>query len=247
MRVSKFNNERVFNLPIYGAGADILAGAVMKRGPTPATNNGALVRGDANTTGSIDAVGILMEMLDYSVTGETLIAGTSFVVKPVELFSPARIVRASYDLVTAVITASQAVSTTTITLTSLEDNIDAAFLYVAQGLGAGQTNFLTASASGSATLKAAFGTSLDTTSKLVKILPRFHPLAGLSADGTQLGSYAAVGVHTVSIIDSYIVRNGREEQLSPVLHAALTGLDNLRSLRFEADLMFRDTISASID
>jgi hypothetical protein len=247
MRISKYNNERVLNLPVYGGAADILAGTVMKPGVTGETDHSALIKSTANTTASTDALGLLMKMLDYSEDGETLVAGTAFVTKPVELFSPARIVRAEYDLVSAVITATQAVTTTTITLTSLEDDIDGAFLYVAQGVGAGQMNYLAASAAGSATLKAAFGTSLDTTSKLVKILPHFHALAGLSSDGTKLGSYAAVGVHLVTIINRYIIRNGREDQLDPTKHSALTGLNNLRSLRFEADLMFRNTIPHSID
>lgn len=247
MRISKFNNERVFNIPVYGAAGDLKAGAVLKRGATPATDNGMAILGAANTTASSDALGVLLKKLTYATDGETLIAGTAFVTRPVELFSPARIVRAEYDLVTAIVTCTQAVSTTTLTLTSLEDDIDAAFLYVAAGLGIGQTNYLTAAAAGSCTLKAAFGTSLDTTSKLVKILPRFHQFAGLSADGTKLGSYAAVGVHTIIVLDSYIVRNGRVDPLDPTKHAALTGLNSLRSLRIEADIMFRNTIPASID
>jgi hypothetical protein len=250
MRISKFNNERVLNCPVFGSGSDILAGALLKRGPTPGTNNGELIQADSNTTAAADALGILMELHDYSVTGDNLIAGTNFVTHKVELLSPARIVRAEYQLSSAgtgAIACTQAVSTTTLTLTSLEDDIDAAFLYVVGGTGAGQTNYLTASAAGSCTLKAAFGTNLDTTSYLVKILPRFHQFAGLSSDGTKLATYAAVGVHTVIVLDSYIVRNGRVDSLDPTKHAALTGLNSIRSLRFEADLMFRNTIPASID
>jgi hypothetical protein len=250
MRISKFNNERVLRCPIFGSGSDILAGALLKRGATPGTNNGELIQADSNTTAAADALGVLMGLHDYSVVGDNLIAGTAFVTNKVELLSPARIVRAEYQLSSAgtgAIAATQAVTTTTITLTNLEDDIDAAFLYVVGGLGVGQTNYLTASAAGSATLKAAFGTSLDTTSYIVKILPRFHQFAGLSSDGTRLATYAAVGVHTVMVLDTYIIRSGREEQMDPVKHAALTGLNSLRSLRFEADLMFRNTIPASID
>jgi hypothetical protein len=145
------------------------------------------------------------------------------------------------------VTCTQAVTTTTITLTSLEDNIDGSFLYVQGGTGAGQTNYLTAAASGSATLKAAFATSLDTTSTLIKILRRFHQKAGLNADGTMLGSYDAVGVHNVVVLDSFIERNGDLVQLDPTKHAALTGLNSLRAIRFAADIMFRDTTPYSID
>src|SRR3990167_2949559 len=101
MRISKFNNERILNCPVFGSGSDIAAGSPLKRGPTPGTNNGELITSVANTTASIDVLGLLMAMHDYSVTGDTLIAGTSFVTHPVELVTPGRIVRASYDLTTA--------------------------------------------------------------------------------------------------------------------------------------------------
>lgn len=243
--IFKDNKHDIVNLPIYGGGADVLQGAFLKRGPTPGTDNGMLVKA-SGASATPDIIGRLASMLDYSVDGETLIAGTSFVTKPVILAHNFRIHRIEYDL-TSVIAATQAVSTTTITLTSLEDNIDAAFLYVVSGLGLGQTNYLTASASGSATLKAAFGTSLDTTSNLIKILPRFHPLISLNSDGTKLASQAAAGAINAMVIDTWIQRGSRLEQFNPVKHAALTGLNSVKGLHFYADVAFRDTIPYSID
>lgn len=241
--IHKQAKDNIYNLPIFGAAADIQKGAFLMRGATPGTNNGELILA---TGAGADIIGRLGAMLDYSVDGETLIAGTAFVTKPVELAHGFRIHRVEYDL-TDVMTASQAVTTTTITLTSLEDDIDAAFLYVAAGTGIGQTNYLTASASGSATLKAAFGTSLDTTSDIIKILPRFHPLGKLNSDGTKLGTDAAAGSWTIMVIDSYIQRNGRIEQLNPTKHAALTGLNSLRNLKFFADIAVRNTGAYTID
>lgn len=241
--IHKKAKDLIYNLPIYGAGADVVRGALLMKGTTPGTNNGAAMLA---TGACADTIGFLNEMLDFSEDGETLINGTAFVTKPVRLAHDWTIHRMQYDL-TDVVAASQAVSTTTITLTSLEDNIDAAFLYVASGLGAGQTNFLTASASGSATLKAAFGTSLDTTSNLIKVLPRFHTLAKVNSDGTKLGTDAAAGQWPILILDSYIEKNGRIEQLNPTKHAALTGLSSLRSIRFWADVAIRDTAVFSLD
>lgn len=237
----------IYRLPVYGAAADVARGAFLKRGATPATDNGALILAGGDGAHP-DKIGRLLEMLDYSEDGETLIAGTSFVTKPVELCSNFKIFRIEYSLVTAdLIQCTQAVSTTTMTVTSLEDDIDAAFLYVDEGTGAGQTNYLTASAAGSCTLKAAFGTSLDTTSYFVKILPRFHPFVEFSTDGTKLRSGANAPTCPAMILDSFVIRNNRPEQLNPVKHAALTGLNSLRSIRFAADVAFRDTIPNSID
>lgn len=240
----KHGKDSIYNLPIFGAAADIEQGAFVKRGPTGGTNTGTLVVAGGSSA-IPDVMGRLLEMLDYSEDGETLQDGTAFVTKPVQLAHPFGIHRVEYDL-TSMITCTQAVSTTTITVTSLEDNIDQAFLYVAEGTGIGQTNFLTASASGSATLKAAFGTSLDTTSKFIKILPRFHQLGSLNTAGTKIASQAAAGAVTFCVIDTYITRNGREEQLNPTKHAALTGLNSLRSIKFSADIAIIDAIPYSI-
>ena len=241
----KHAKDAIYNLPVFGSGSDILQGAFVQRGATPGTNNGELIKA-SGFSATPDIMGRLLELHDYSVTGDNLINGTNFVTHPVQLAHPFGIHRVEYDLA-SLIDATQAVSTTTITLASLEDNIDAGFLYVVSGTGAGQTNYLTASAAGSATLKAAFGTSLDTTSKLIKILPRFHQLAGLNSDGTKLGSQAAAGAVEVTIIDTYIQRNGgRIEQMDPTKHAALTGLSSLRSIKFFADVAVGNAIPYSI-
>jgi len=239
-----FTHNEIVKLPIWGNAADVPQGAILRKGTTPATQNGALIQmtGDAG----VDYVGRLAQMLDYSADGETLVNGTSFVLKPVQLLAPTKIHMMEYDL-TSVIDATQAVSTTTITLTSLEDDIDAAFLYVAAGLGAGQMNYLTASAAGSATLKAAFGTSLDTTSDIVKVLPRFHQLIELNSDGTKLGSGANAPTGTGFVWDTFIERNGKIDRLSPVSHAALTGLSSLRSFKIWAAISFRNTQPYTID
>lgn len=247
--IHKDAKEGIFNLPIWGNAADVAQGCFLKKGTTPATQNGALI--PATGAGAhADLIGRLQSKLTYATDAETLVAGTSFVTKPVKLAQGFRVHKLQYQAVaagTGAIVCTQAVSTTTLTLTNWEDDTDASFLYVVGGTGIGQTNYLTAAAVGSCTLKAAFGTSLDTTSYLIKILPKFHTFGILSTDGTQLASQAAVGSTTIVVLDSYIERNGRMEQLNPTKHAALTGLNNLRSVRFWADVAFRDTVPYSID
>lgn len=241
--IEKVNQTNGF-IPVNNGSADITRGAFMKRGPTPGTNNGMAIVA-SGTSAVPDVLGQMVAPLDYSVEGETLLNGTDFVVKEVTWVHPFRIFRLRYDT-DSDIDATQAVSTTTITLTSLEDNIDAAFLYVVSGTGAGQTNYLTASASGSATLKAAFGTDLDTSSDLIKILPRFHQLIGLTSDGTELSSQAAAGAITAMVMDTWMDRSGRLERMSPVDHAALTGLNSLDSIQFYSDIAFIDAGPYSI-
>lgn len=243
MLVVKYGNDNVTNLPVSGGGSAMVAGALLKPGPTPATNNGFLVLASANTTASPDVVGILRQA--HATADDTTLTGTVFTRKPIQLIVPGRVVRAFYST-TTLVTCTQAVSTTTLTLTNLEDDIDGSFLYVQGGTGAGQTNYLTAAAAGNCTLKAAFTTSLDTTSTLIKILRRFHRKVGFSSDGTMLASYDVVGVQNATIIDTFIVRNGDTVQMDPTKHAALTGLNSLRSIRFAADIMLRDSTPYTI-
>lgn len=244
-RIVNYGPDCVTHLPVSGGGSALVVGALLKRGATPASMNGHL-RLAGGAAAHPDIVGILRE--PHATADDTDVAGTIFKTHPVQLIDAGRIIRIEYSQASAdLVTASQAVSTTGLTLSDLEDNIDAAFLYVAAGLGVGQTNYLTASAAGSATLKAAFGTSLDTTSKMVKILPRFHPLLGFTSDGTKLVTAAAAGAVLGMVYDNYIERNNRIESLNPVKHAALTNLNNARGLAFWADIVLRDSFMHTID
>lgn len=246
MRITNYGPDNVINLPVTGGGTAIVAGALLKRGITGTQPLGALQVCTGNSTASPDAVGILREA--HAVADDTDAAGTIFKTHPIQLIDTSRLILVEYSLASAdLITCSQAVSTTTITVTSLEDDIDTGGIYVAIGTGAGQTNYLTAAASGSATLKAAFGTNLDTTSKFVKILPRFHQKAALTTDGTKLASAAAVGVQDFSIVDTLIERNNRMEQFNPVKHSALTGLSSIRDFHIYAVMAVRNGFLHTID
>ena len=245
MRVTNYSADNHINLPVSGGGSDIKLGALLMRGTTPGTNNGTLVL--ASGAGA-NCVGILQEKHVYATVGDTTIDGLAFVKHPVDIIVPGRLVRVEYSLASGdSLACTQAVNSTAMTLTSLEDNIDASFLYVSVGTGIGQTNFLTASAAGSCTLKAAFGTSLDVTSKIVKILPRFHRYAVLTSDGTKLATTDAVGTFLVHVLDSYIVRDNHEDQLDPTKHSALTGLNGYTSLRFEALVAIRKAFAYNTD
>ena len=249
MEVSKSDQSRHYSIPVSGSGSDILSGALLKRGTTPGTNNGILIKGSGSSD-IADSVGILNELHDFSVSGDTLIDGTVFATRKVQILVPLRIITIEYSLAVAdLITCTEAVSGTALTVTSLEVNIDAAFIYVADGVGIGQTNYLTASAAGEGTLKQAFTTALTTASKFVKILPRFHKLLALNSDGTKLTSQAAAGAVDGFVIDTYIDAqsiNGGQTQMNPVWHANSKSLNNGR-LKFTADIVLHDTAIYPVD
>lgn len=246
MRIRNYGPDNVTSLPVSSNGTALVEGALMLRGITGSQPFGHL-RLATGTSATPDIVGVLRQSL-IATTFDTDAAGTIFTTRPVQLAYTGRVLRARYATASAdLITCTQAVTTTTITVTSLEDDIDTAFLYVVSGTGAGQVNYLTAAASGSATLKAAFATSLDTSSKFIKILPLFHQLGSLNADGTALSSQAAAGAVKISIVRNWFEINGDEVQLNPTKHSALTGLSSLVGTKFGADIIIRDTFSATVD
>jgi hypothetical protein len=242
-RLSKFNQKEHSKIPIYAAAADVPAGTVLKVGVTAGTDLGAAIVSTGNSD-QPGIMGVLNEQLDYSVDGETLQNGTDFLVKHVSLAFKEPVFELEFDQDDVITVASN--SGTTLTITSLEDNIDASFVYVVSGTGAGQLQYLTASAAGSATLKAAFGTTLDTTSRVIKILRRFHALVSLNSAGTKLSNQAAVGAVNARIMDIRMVRNSeKEDQLDPEVHPGISGLSS--RTKFVADVMWLTTAAYTID
>jgi hypothetical protein len=218
--------------PIYGGAADILEGAVVIRGATPGTDGSQLITGAA--TACADVVGVLNELHDYSVSGDSAIAGTTWVLRKV-IINPFAVYRAEYST-GAIAVAST--STTTVTVSSLEDNIDGGWLLGDDGL----LEFLTASAAGSCTSKTASGwTSANT---LQKILPLFHQLGVIATGGANLNHAAAAGTATISVLENWIQAKGIPRQrLDPTKHSGLT----LTSAKIYSDIVFRNHAFNTID
>ncbi len=244
MKKNAFNP--IYRLPVNGGAADIKLGAFMKVGATPGTDGGLLIKA-SGFSATPDILGRINAGLDYSVETESLLNGTTWVTKPIQLAHNFGIFRIEYDL-TSVITCTEATTGTDFNVSSLEADIDGCFIYMVAGDSIGQTNYATAAGSNDLTLKAKFGTDTAIGDTFIKILPRFHDLIGLNSDGTKLGSQAAAGAVKGMVIDTIIERNtDGGKQMEPTSHAALTGLNGARSIRFYADVAIRDTAVYSVD
>lgn len=246
--IRRIATNPILKLP-YLTAADIKLGAFMKGGPTAGTDNCFMIKASGSSA-TPKIVGRLQETIDYSVVDTSDMAGTKFKTAPVQICNPYGIMRLEYDQ-SSTIAATSAFASTSLDVTSLEDNIDGCFVYIVSGTAIGQTNYATASAAGGAggiTLKAAFGTGGAIADTLIKILPRFHELISLNSDGTKLASQAAAGAIKGAIFDTLIERNNDGgQQMDPSKHAALTGLNGLSSLKFWADVAIRDTLTYSVD
>lgn len=237
------SKEIIRDYPIYGAGVDVVEGAVVIRGATPGTNGGMAIVGTGALT---DVIGVLNELQDYSASGEALIAGTSYVRRKV-IINPFAVYRAEYDTADDADVAST--STTTVTITSLEDNIDGGWLLGDDGSGAYGTGttgsllqFLTASASGSATTKTASGWT--SANDVIKVLPLFHQLVKINTAADKLGTDAAAGSGRAVIIDNWISADGLPlQELDPTKHSGLT----LFNPKVYSDIRFLDHAFQTID
>lgn len=207
-------------VPVDGVGLDILSGAVLSPG-TVATDSTAKTLGTfgLSVATGVDALGILVALHDFSVSGDTdTDSGSAHVLREVDPFYPGCLVAAEYDLTDTMAVASSTAATATIT--SLEDNIDGGWLYVAAGVGIGQLLFIMDSASGTAGYLSAPTTTPDSTSTMVKILPISHSLLKMNSTCDKLGTDAAAGSWTCKVVRNQMKYAGQEGwiDLVPSLH-----------------------------
>jgi hypothetical protein len=233
MKVSSGQDPIVYKLPIY-ATADIADGALLMPGVTAETDLGALI---VATGAGADAIGILRGKLTYATTNRWLADGTQHVEASVELIDRYSIVDIEYDQSDTMAVAST--STTTVTITSLEDNIDASYLYSPVS---GNLFYVAQSSAGSCVTKTATGwTNADTA---IKILRPFHQLAKLNTAGTKIGTDAGAGSWTVCILQNEFEALGYPRQrLDATKHNGLS----LTSPRFFAKVLVRNTAGHTID
>lgn len=224
--------------PVYDGGTDIPDGALLMPGVTAATDLGTLI---VAATAGADAVGRLIGLRDASETTDTLVNGTAWNVDEVSPCFAGVIVRAEYDQSDTAAVASN--SSTTLTITSLEDDIDTSWIYAVGGTGAGELSFLAASASGSATQKTAMG--WDSTTTVIKILRLFHQVAKLVTAADKIGTDAAAGSWTIAVLQNWIKNNSLGwAYLDPTIHDNKSGLNATGlATKFYADLVVRNNVA----
>ena len=207
-------------VPVDGVGLDIQAGAVLSPG-TVNTDSTAKTLGTfgLSVATGVDALGLLVSLHDFSVTGDTdTDSGSAHVLREVDPFYPGCLVAAEYDQTDTMAVASA--TSTVATVSSIEDNIDGGWLYVVSGTGIGQLLFIMDSAAGTAGYVSASTTTLDNTSTLIKILPISHSLLKMNATCDKLGTDAAAGTWTCKVVRNQMKYAGQEGwiDLDPKAH-----------------------------
>ncbi len=228
----------VFNTtwPVKHGATTVQQSALLIPGTTAETNLGVLVVG---ASAAADAVGWLEKEL-ASTTSDTLVDGTVWNTRPVTPAIPLYVRNMEYDASDTAAVAST--SGTTVTITSLEDNIDTSYLFAVAGTGQYGLNFVATSASGSCVTKTATG--WDSTTTVIKILRLFHQLAKLNTAATKLGTDAAAGSWTALVLQNKYRHLGSWKYLDPTVDSGKTFN---ASTKFFAEVAVRNALAATLD
>lgn len=232
MRVLRDLETQQYSWPVKHGATTIVDGALLMAGATADTDLGVLILA---TSAGADCMGILQGQLASTVS-DTLVTGTVWNTRLVHPVTPMRVIQADYDTADTAAVASNA--STTLTITSLEDNIDTSWAYAVAGTGIGELSFLASSASGSATQKTAMG--WDNTTTVIKILRLFHQLAKLNTTADKIGTDAAAGSYTCLVLQNVIHYGMTEVPLDPTKHDNLSGLNAYGDLKFRAQIGVRN-------
>lgn len=255
--------SRIVLVPFI-AGANRGKGTMVSPGVTAETNLGVAIPSPTTTSSSTRYLGVTSQLFNYAQSGDALVAGatswwpapttglpqfapagsSTAPVVPVDIPDTATLVRLDYDLSTTP-AAVASYSSPTVTITSLEDNIDTSWLYVQGGAGVGQLAFIITSTAGSCTITSALTTALTSSSKVVKILRLFHEAINFSAVsatlGTLMATTAAAGAGRGLVLESHMIQNGADTFIDPLVHHNAQNLNALTNLGFYAVVNLQDT------
>lgn len=218
MQIIRGNPSRLTRIPIDGASADIVEGAVVMPGVTAGTNYSVGILADA---AAADSIGLMAAIHDFSVVGDSAQedGAAAYVYGEVAEFEPGCEVAAELinDASNDVDVASA--TSTVITITSLEDDIDGSWFYVRAGTGIGQLQYVDASASGNFTTDT-MTTTLDNTSKVLIMRRQFHQLVELNSTAVGIKSTAAAGSTPWRVLRNEFKYDGQELwiELEPEKH-----------------------------
>jgi len=218
---------------LYDA-TSIEAGEMVMLGNTTPDSNGdhgvAFQTAYDTSTGQdiacVDALGVCQETIACTVLPDVATDAGSYgkvVINPFAIYLCEYSQAAAND-----IALTSAWSTTTLTLTDLEDNIDCGWILAASESATtsfkGQLRFISASAAGSCTVGAPSIAGAATTDMIIKIYPVNHRLTMITADAQKLAPAAAVGTNvSLGIIENYVMADSIS--LAPLRRAIHDNLD----------------------
>lgn len=244
MKIRHQGPARIEKFPIDAASTAIVAGALMTIGITAETDKGcAIISGAA----AADAMGVMVAafaVADNSTPEDGLVNTR----REIELLQPGDQLEAEYSQAQADALAVTSASGATITISSLEDNIDGfGWLYATEGPGAGHLGYIKQSDAGSCVLKSAPATAFTSATYVIKIFGLGQTLGFLNSTRDKLATQAAVGTARIAFLFSEVsyTGSGGWERLDPTKHDGL----NLagKNAKFRSVFVPQNTLQAPID
>jgi hypothetical protein len=225
-------------------GTGLAIGELLMLGTTDPDSNAdqgiSLITAYTNSSAeAVDAVGICLETPGDTDNVYATAAGGPNYAKVI--INPFAVYRAEYLQDAANDLAVTSNSTTTLTITSLEDDIDGGWVFFplnATGVK-NSLRLLTASASGSATMDSALSVTAVGTDTIIKILPVNHRTTDLDTTATGLITRAAIGSGvSLHVLENHVRADGISTQ--PLRRLSHAGLNNVTGSAFFADLVMLD-------
>lgn len=200
--------------PLYSATTAIVEGAVIMKGATAGTNQGFGIIGAPAYPG---VLGVTAEPdTNTSAGGDSKQDGTAYTRYKL-IVNPDAVYMCECTDPTTTNIAVASTSGTTVTITSLEDDIDGGWLFGSDY----QLQWIATAAAGSCTTKTSTGWTSST--KVTRLLPLFKILLDLNTASTKLLPAAAIGTGKVIVSENYIeVQGAKREVLNPLKHSGVT-------------------------
>jgi hypothetical protein len=217
--------------PVYGAGSALAIDAALMRGATPGTDSGFGIVAAGTLAGII---GVLQEAhADPGAAGDdSKQDGSAYGLRKV-LINPFAVWLAEHvDAATAALVIDS-VTTTAVTVTAGEDNVDGGWMLGSDG----QLQYITASTTTNRTTKSSTGWTAAIT--YAHIQPIFHAIGELSSVGVKIQNTLATTDGKMRVIENYIKANGIPfQKLNPTKHSGLT----LTNPVVYSDIVFTDHV-----
>jgi hypothetical protein len=249
MRFSKDNfggMQVIREVMVYDTAAIALGELLMLGTTTPDSNADHGVAFVTAYTGAnteaIDAIGIALEAATPTTLPGAEVAGNYIEV----ISNPGALYFAEYSQAADDdIALTQVWTGTTLTIASLEDNIDCGWIYASDQSATsnfeGQLRYISASASGSCTVVAP-NTNGGTSDTVIKILPPNHRTTELNAGATGLLSDANVAAGlALHIVDNYITQK-KVLGVVPLRRYTHDGLNSLTDAKIFAEIAMLDHV-----
>lgn len=199
------SKSRIVSVPLDGNGSDIVKGALVTMGVTAGSNMGAFIISGA---AAADAFGVLLQLHDFSVVGDTTIEdGLVRVLGEVEMLAPGDLVAVEYDTADTVALATGGASSGIITGSDEETGC---WHYTVTGTGIGNLAYIKSYSGDTATYKSALATANAAADTVIRILAPGRTLAKLNSTADKLGTDAGDGTADVLVVRNEISYQGQD-------------------------------------